>query len=180
MRNQLKALRRKIPVKPQIPELRDAFNLYLFTSAEQERIQAFIEQIEPRVHHSKHGTPLLNELTLEETDQLESWVRLYNALDSEDIATAARCRRYLELDCEDKEQVYSAFMSIDESRFPVVSHCTDAPSVKWDGTTHYIYRGGYQWQKQHMRQHKAHSGYLRRWEIDGMWLWLEQASLLVH
>lgn len=176
MRNQLKAMQRRIPAQPDAVETRDAFKLHLFSDEEQARLCAFLARIESDITRSKRGTPLVHMLSVQDRDQLETWTRLQLAIDAEESATAMRCRAYLELTSAEKEAIYAAFVALDETLFPDITHCIDAPTVRWDGAIHYLYRGGLRWMKDSMRQHKAQSGYWRRWEIDEMWFWLAQAE----
>jgi hypothetical protein len=157
-------------------QLGDAFCFDLFADDELETLYTFLKQIDARAVSATTGKPTMNDLTIEKKDVLESWSALNMALIEGTDDTAERCRRYLSLSEDDKEAIHQAFLHIDERCFPDISHCSKAPTMQWDGSTQYIYRNGYRWYRDHLEQPYCKGAYLRRWEVDHMWMWIHVAE----
>ncbi len=174
--NQVKGLHRRIPTPAQpAPQLVDAFHFHLFTEDEQERLHALTRTLQPKIT-GQGRRPGVAALTIAEKDEILTWIHLQQALDSEDVSLAGRARHYLRLSQQDKERLCAAFLALDGSCLPDVSHCIDAPTIKWDGRPHYIYQLGLRWQQEHTRCNHTPGDYLRWWDIDTMWMWMEVCS----
>src|SRR6266567_2825218 len=157
---------------PTEQRLADAFQFDLFTQDEQKRLRSVIAQLETKDMYRSWGM-CMNDFTIVERDQLESWLKLYHAIECGDADLSARVRRYLALDQTGKEHIYRAFCAINEYSIPDAAHILDAPRVEWYGSTCYMWRKGLQDAKGWLESHKRRTGYFRRWEIFDMWLWLE-------
>ena len=72
-----------------------ALALHLFTEQEQTQLQALLDQVEPKYCYHDTGR-LLRNLSESELDQLELWAHLEQALQQEDIQSAATYRRMLQ------------------------------------------------------------------------------------
>jgi hypothetical protein len=158
------------------PSLIAGFDLQRYDDEEQARLIAFLAVIEPKLtwQQASNGRwcPGVTALTGQEHDLFESWVCLQRALYEGDVALARRTRRYLTLNQQDKERIRDAVLDLPEQGLPEVDHCTDAPTLRWEGCTHYLSRAALRSAKDHIRQDIALGVSIRRWEVDSYWMWL--------
>jgi hypothetical protein len=176
---QIDRLESLIPPVPNTHQLRDGFSWELFTRSEQERLSVLIREVQPKIPISQWA-PQLDGLTREEKDLLGTWIALDLALlEGAPEDEVAFYRAYLEYSEEDKARVWEAFRAIREWHIPEVKHVLEAEARRWCGTTYYLHRRAYQWNRQRLEQHWRRTGNFRCYELQVMWLWLSEYGTFV-
>lgn len=156
------------PLLPVAQSSEPLFKLHLFAPQEQSRLQSFL-----LLHNITRNRfqASMSELGNAEMDELGNWLRLEQALDSEDTIAAERYRRYL---ATSQEQLLAMFLALDENSIPR-QEGEHIPTYEDKHVTYTLHRTNFRHTRQTIERHLK-SGSLQPGDIDDMWMWVETYS----
>ncbi len=154
---------------PEPKSFKYTFEMHLFSEQEQARLQKFLDLLETKYHFDDKGRSRLDysQLSDEEFDPLDLWVSLEQALTQEDLATAAKCRRWLAMDLD---SLLKAFLTLDLSFLPADFN-DPGPKVVEGHCVYHLNRGGYN----NIRVNHINRGRIGPSTIEDMRRWIDFA-----
>jgi len=150
------------------------------TSDERAALEAFVARVQPKLDRGlmgpgpagSRGYPDMRGLSNEDLLEWHLWCKRGDALERDDLAAAAKWRRYL---TEGLDELIEQFLSIDEMSIPQTDTASTqhvkAPIVKLDyGGTKELHRTYYRYDRGYIERHRDRLGCD---DIDTMHQWLD-------
>jgi hypothetical protein len=161
------------------------FAMHIFAPQEQERLQHFVTQIEPKYRSHVDGRLDLADFSREEREELRHWLSLEDALQRADARAAARYRRMLN---PSLDALIERFLAIDLDPYESGPTNSDPIGIALDeeGHPYKLYKAGYRHIRMNMIENPYHRARLQHDTIEQMWQWVEwyeqeqSANLTTH